>query len=421
MLLPLALAFSLTTQAAQVQEPVGSLSVPPAARVNPLAKLKDVSPAAAAGWGDQVVASENVIAVGEEGKRGRVSIFEKDSFGDWVHRVTHDFEDGAFPTAIAVSDEYVAASFMPHLVSPTFQMVRIFERDFGGASNWGLAQELPLAPCGNVLNCPVAERWFGWQLDIVEDMLYVGDPMIAGFGGISGEGAVFVYRRDPIEANWQLATTIARGQFGSFGRGLSADGSRIAVYAGGAIEIRERNLGGPDAYGLEATIPAVFLDRFLLQGDTLFAGDGSSLSGVPGQVRVYERDSGGPGAWGEVARLRPNGPDLIFGEFFTAYEDTLYVGVREASGPISGRVEVFRRNNDSSRGTPDSWSRLWSIFDPAGSSPGFGSAVASAGPLLIVTDTGDDEVFPDSGAAWVLEPLDPPAGKLRSTGGLGPR
>ncbi len=403
-------------QVGSAQAVSGSSQVSAFERATPIAKLKDSTPVPMARWGDHVAAAETVLAVGEEYTDGRVNIFERDEAGLWEERAVHDFENYVFPKSLAASENYVAASFVPSGV-PGLQTVRIFERDQGGPGNWGLAQTLSPPPCGSLPLCSISDRSFGWDLTFVGDLLYVADPMLLFDNWPSGEGAVFVYERDPIEANWQLLATIP-GTTILLGSAIAAQGDLVLINRPGGVEVRERNLGGPNTYGLRTVLSGgngKGTPDLALEGDTLFIGDPTAAPSIAGRVFVHERDFGGANTWGRVATLNPTGGEASFGRSIAVVADTLYVGVSNSSG-VPGRVEVFRRD----LGGSSAWGRVWSIFDGK-ASEGFGFAVAAAGPWLFVTDVVDDEVFPDSGAAWVLEPRDPPDGRIRNVFGSNPK
>ena len=397
----------------------GSTQVPGLSKVDPVAKLTEEFPAPNVQWGDCLDASANTLAVGEAGNRGHLTIFERNALGDWEHRVTHDFQDTFFPTAIAASDDTVAASFTPFFsASPSSQNVRIFERDKGGPGQWGLAQTIPLEPCGAIANCSTQSRLFGSKLALTEERLFVADPMLTDLGGPGGDGAVFVYERDPVEANWQLVKTITGGP-AEFGLTLSAADDLVAVTNFGQLFVYQRDLGGTDNYGLVTSVPAPRAESLLLRDDLLVVGAPTFLLGIPGQVVVHERNAGGLDAWNPVATLRPRADEFSFGRTMAILDDQLYVGVSlQASSLDPGRVEVFQRDVSG----PRAWRRAWSFQQPAGTrSTHFGGALAAAGGLLFVGDALDDEAFNNAGAAWILAPNEAPAPGSRPTFGVEPK
>ena len=156
----------------------------------------------------------------------------------------------------------------------------------------------------------------------------------------------------------------------------------------GAVYIFERDQGGPDNWGLVVKLTAsdeaagaFFGENLGLDGDTLVVG----ASGV-GQAYVFERDSGGPNSWGEVAILSPSDPEEIF-EFDPETEGLVSVGFGFGLGfnigidvdtiavpnPLdsddvncsesfpdyceSGSVYIFERN----LGGPDNWGQRTEI------------------------------------------------------------
>ena len=112
---------------------------------------------------------------------------------------------------------------------------------------------------------------FGASVAIAGDTILVASP---GAEAASGEaaGAVFVFRRDPVNADaWSLAarlepSDLAASSGRGFGSALAFDGDAILVGASGseigaatdqgAVYRFERNEGGPDAWGEAAKLVA---------------------------------------------------------------------------------------------------------------------------------------------------------------------
>jgi hypothetical protein len=123
-------------------------------------------------------------------------------------------------------------------------------------------------------------------------------------------------------------------------------GSAVAIHADtaavrsrdGVVHIIERNLGGPNAWGeirsVTASDPADvagFRADAAIHGDTLVVAASPQPGVTQGAVYVFERNRGGPDAWGQVARLTAgSGPhDFVdFGGSVAISGDTLIVGGR---------------------------------------------------------------------------------------------
>lgn len=142
----------------------------------------------------------------------------------------------------------------------------VFERNQGGANNWGEVTKLVASDAGN-------NDRLGSAVTIDGDTLVVAAPFEDGGPG------------DP-------------------------------MFVAGAIYVFERNQGGPNNWGevvkLAASDPAegdLFGTEVLLRGDTLLAATPSEGGGpedpLPGAgaVYVFERNQGGAGNWGEVVKL----------------------------------------------------------------------------------------------------------------------
>ena len=75
-----------------------------------------------------------------------------------------------------------------------------------------------------------------------------------------------------------------------------------------------------------------------IEGDTVVAGSTvEQFVGPPvgqGAVYVFDRNQGGPGAWGEVARLTPSDPEVpkSFGSHVSLEGQTLLVGAVSEDG-----------------------------------------------------------------------------------------
>jgi len=216
----------------------------------------------------------------------------------------------------------------------------------------------------------VRER-FGSSVSVSGDTVVVG----AQHGDVIGvdAGSVHVYRYDVDRA----------GEWSQVAKLVAPDGQE------------------GDAFGASVA----------LDGDTLVVGAkyDDDLGFGAGSAYVFERDAGGPGAWGQVAKLNAKDPGFLdqFGEDVTILADTAVIGapgqgigIRGNFGPASGAAYVFERD----LGAPGAWglSRVL-LPDDAEQGDEFGEAVALSGDTLVVGATRDDDVGHDSGSAYVFE------------------
>jgi hypothetical protein len=208
------------------------------------------------------------------------------------------------------------------------------------------------------LNGRDTSQAFGGSVAISGDTVAVGDPFDNQLG--TDVGAVTIYQSDA-EGDWVEITRIfpsvvMEGMW--FGRNIALSGDRLVVGAPANIEsetkagsayIYERNQGGPNAWGEVARLTASDSqpnDNYgwavTTSGDTVIVG--AYTRPIGGRVYIYERDEGGPGLWGESGQLSPDAPGYAagFGESLDLDGDLLAVGAY-AGGDYAGYVYVFQR------------------------------------------------------------------------------
>ena len=140
--------------------------------------------------------------------------------------------------------------------------------------------------------------------------------------------------------------------------------------------ILERDAGGQWSERMQIMGPpgAFFFGRAVaISGDTVVIGGAWESGQLTGRAFVHRRDAGGPGAWGQVAELVGSGvPAGLQYAFSVALDgDTAVVG---ASGDVldppdsnPGVAVVFERN----LGGPDAWGQRALLQPPL---PGRGSS-----------------------------------------------
>jgi hypothetical protein len=209
---------------------------------------------------------------------------------------------------------------------------------------------------------------FGYSMAISGDTLAVGDPYDSRAGDQAG--SVTIFQPNP-QGQWVEVTTLialeAR-QGDHFGADIAISGERLLVGAPfssdfgnspGSAYIFERNQGGPNAWGQVAKLVADEVypwDNFgwavSLQGNQAVVGAYTTTPG--GAVYVFERDAGGSDTWEETAQLLPDAPgyQACFGEALDLDGDLLAIGAY-GGGDYSGYVYIFQYMADSSQ-----WQRL---------------------------------------------------------------
>ena len=280
----------------------------------------------------------------------------------------------------------------------------VFQKDQGGADNWGQVVELTATTLGN----------FGNYLAMDGDTAIVGSR-IANPGGYTGRGAAYIYDRDAGGTDhWgqvkQLLGPLGSGRFFGQSVALSGDTAFVAETGPypnyGRVYVYERNQPTAGDWGLVKTIedPAsqVLNDAFGIsldaEGDTLVVGaDGKNAN--KGAIYIYGRDQGGAGNWGLV-QMR-EGSDSVSGSHFSFTSlglsgDVIVVGSANVG---DNAAYVFERN----QGGADNWGQVKKLTASDGD-PGdaLGFAVAVDGDQIVVTAVSDDDMGENQGSAYLF-------------------
>ncbi len=249
--------------------------------------------------------------------------------------------------------------------------VYLFERNSGGAEQWGLAGQIDGA---------VAGHDFGWSVSLAGELLAVGDP---DFGAT---GHVFTYERGA--AGWTLLNDHVGVPNGELGYSVAVCLNRVLTGGPGTDLIRLI-----DPYTGTAQVRSNFVGRF---GHSVACDDGRFLVGAPdadsamGKAYLYT-----PGPFFPLlaATLTPSAPS-VGAEFGTAVALTGRTAL--VGGPLDGTggsVQVFRETNATT------WTFQREIIGPvplAGDQ--FGASLALDGDRLLVGAPGRGT---DNGAMYV--------------------
>lgn len=345
------------------------------------------------GW--VVAISGDWIAVGAAGEdggpgdplpdAGAVYLFERNQGGsnNWgqVLKITsNDIQAGDyFGRSVAIEGDTLLVGAVyesggPGDPLPNAGAVYIFERNQGGANNWGQVKKLSSSDIQD-------GDYFGRKIDISGDLVVVSATNEDGGPGdpVSNQGAAYVFERNQGGTNnWGQVKklTASDGQTNDFFGWPAIDGDTIAIGApgedggagdptsgAGAAYIFNRNQGGAGNWGELKKITASDaqdLDGFgpgiALSGDTLVVGtddeDGGPGDPLPqaGAAYIFKRDQGGPDNWGEVEKLTPGDiqMDDRFAQNVAIDGGTIVIGSYLEDGgsgdPIedSGAAYVFR-------------------------------------------------------------------------------
>ncbi|HMP72006.1 MAG TPA: tandem-95 repeat protein [Kiritimatiellia bacterium] len=197
---------------------------------------------------------------------------------------------------------------------------------------------------------------FGLAVDILPELAVVGAPNASV--SATNSGLAILYRRLPAGTNaWtelvQLSPATSTTTNNRFGRSVALTEERLAVGAIGTLDptnrvtgsvyLFERDEGGPSAWGqVKHIIPtnlnnnAAFGIAVALEGDLLAVGAPdariNATGTTVGAVMLFERDAGGPGEWGEIMRWSPTNAgsvDSRFGFSVSLSGDSLVVGAQQ--------------------------------------------------------------------------------------------
>ena len=223
---------------------------------------------AAAGdrFGSSIAVCGDTVAVGADqdndngSSSGSAYIFERDQGGpdNWgqVKKITapDGAADDLFGFSMALSGDTLAiGAFWDDDQGHESGSAYIFERNRGGANNWGLVKKL-IAADGAAGDC------FSSALSVSGDTVAVGAPYDDDNGPVSG--SVYLFMRDHGGTdNWGQVTKLtafdgAEGDY--FGLSVSISNDLLAVaaphdddggYNSGSVYLYDRNQGGTDKWG----------------------------------------------------------------------------------------------------------------------------------------------------------------------------
>ena len=301
-------------------------------------------------------------------------------------------------------------------------VVYLYERNQGGADNWGLRTTLS-EPLGGFAS-------YGSAVALDGDLLLVGAS-----GAFQLRGAAYLYDR---RRNWGKVKEL-RDVDGvisdSFGEAVAIDGDTLVVGQpmyplssradnSGAAFVFGRNQGGADTWGLVTRLAADspapnsrFGGAVALDGDTLVVGAPTASSGgrspvlQTGAAYMFARGQGSSTSWSIVKRLaRADGAhEDRYGAALALVDDQLWVGAAFSdAGGFNNQGIVYRYGRD--QGGPGAWGETPALAAEDGiSSDQFGSAIAVDGTTAVVGAVGH---LDGRGAIYVPGAAAPPLPSL---------
>jgi hypothetical protein len=287
-------------------------------------------------------------------------------------------DEDSFGSSVSISGDtvVVGAPWALNLIGAAY----IFDRNNGGANNWGQVKELTIA-------ITVINLYFGWSVSISGDTVVVGN--VATFT----PGTAYIFDRNKGGPNnWGQVKELTRGVVGdSFGTSVSISGDTVAVAGSGYTYVFDRNNGGADNWGLVKQLPPSSVCSAAISGDTVVAI--TCFGGSPGAAYIYDRNNGGANNWGQVQQLvfpLPATSDTSV----AISGDTVVIG--NAGTFIQGAAYVFDRNN----GGANNWGQVQKLTASDGAvGDGFGGSVSISEDTVMVGAVNQQL----TGAAYVFE------------------
>jgi len=389
-------------------------------------KLTASDPAADDRFGSSVSISGDAVVIGAGrdddagSESGSAYIFYRDEGGtdNWGQVAKLTASDAAtgdyFGSSVSISgDTVVIGAYLDDGGGSAY----IFQRDQGGADNWGQVAKLTAwdaAPGDD----------FGLSVSISGDTVVAGAYQDDDAGERSG--SAYVFQRDEVDPNnWdQVAklTALDAAAYDKFGYSVSISGDTVvvgahndthAVNGAGSAYVFGRNQGGADNWGQVAKLTAsdaAYSDDFgcavSISGDTVVAGaygDGYGES-MSGSAYVFQRDGGDPNNWDQVAKLTASDAAArhFFGQAVSISGDTALIGAygNEDAGDNSGSAYTFDRDE----GGTDNWGEVAKLNALEGAaSDYFGYAVSISGDTALIGAYGDDDAGTSSGSAYIFQ------------------
>ena len=221
--------------------------------------------------------------------------------------------------------------------------------------------DAPLVPSD-----PLLSGRFGTRIAISDNRLVATAPSTY-FDSVYSVGGAYVFERDAVSGAWtELTKLVPDGASNQETFSAAIDGDTVVLgtpyrtigggWQEGALYIFERDQGGAGQWGEVKRISGVALGEFSQFGASLVLRDDLLIVGAldpddVGYVQMFERNRGGPGAWGLVTNVGYQdgglGPEL-FGVSIELDGDLLLVGATKADvsdyASNDGAAYLFQRD-----------------------------------------------------------------------------
>ena len=319
-----------------------------------------------------------------------------------------------FGWSVAISgDTVVVGAFSDDDNGSRSGSAYILERNQGGVDNWGEVKKLTASDAAE-------GDFFGYSVGISGDMVVVSALLDDAFTGSAYVFERNVGGADNWGEMKKLTVSDAAGG-DNFGNSVAISSDTVVVGANrddddgsssGSAYLFERNVGGADNWGEVKKLSAsdvaqgdVFGSSVAISGDTAVVGaeNKADVGFQSGAAYLFERNTGGADNWGEVKKLSAFDADAtdVFGNSVAVNGNTIVVGalLDNDDGADSGSAYLFDRNT----GGADNWgqSAKLTASDAAGGD-NFGISVAISGDTVVIGAPNDDDDGSRSGSAYIF-------------------
>jgi|GEM_PF-1221731 len=287
----------------------------------------------------------------------------------------------------------------------------LFDRNTGGTNAWGQVKKIMASDAE-------ASDQFGYSVAAAGDVILIG-AWVEDAGGADA-GAAYIFERNAGGTNaWgQVKKLMASdAQAGDrFGISVSAAGEVVVIGAAfedaggneaGAAYIFERNTSGTNAWGQVKKLVASDADaddRFgwsvAVDGDVAVISAYHDENG--GSVYLFERNAGGTNNWGQTKKLAA--AESVAGDQFGQYVaidgDVVLIGDDYEGSSSEGAAYVFERN----AGGTNAWGLVAKLVaSDAEANDHFANSLAVAGDVALIGSIFEDDAGSSAGAVYFFE------------------
>ncbi|MCA9923644.1 MAG: hypothetical protein KC421_14800 [Anaerolineales bacterium] len=361
------------------------------------------------------------FASGNTPQSGAAYVYERaDAFSPWQFSakiIAHDGEDiDRFGTSVAIYGDTIAiGAKYDDDIAYRSGAIYVYYRDPNNPDAWNFIKKITASNAESMSSLGQVELYgdtlIGGASEHDDGTTDTGAVYIfeRNAGGADNWGEVkYLSPPNPIYS-------------GKFGRWIAIEGDRLAVSEhgcddegnqAGCVYIFERNEGGTNNWGqikkLTASNAAAgdeFGHGLSMWGDTIVVGAryGDGISADTGTAYIFEKDAGGSNNWGEVVNLHaPDGENEDgFGWQTAVYGNQILIGsVSSDEGSLqnSGSSYLYQRDNQG----VGTWQLERKYISPAPVDDGaFGVSVAFGVNTFMIGARNDPETGVNGGAVFI--------------------